>query len=88
MRQIFLSNVYNPSGVAVNPQSGKIYYSDRAYETINEVDSQGQNQRVLKRNLRNVGVLRTFRDRHTSGVSLLQSKIFLFGDWQMWCFNL
>ncbi len=51
-----------------HPLSGKLYYSDPDYERIYEVDTTGENPKVLRNNVRGAGPLKSYYDRHTSGI--------------------
>ncbi len=52
-------------GVAVH--RGMIYYSDPDYERVYSVDEKGGNQQTLRSNLRGVGALKAYTERHTTG---------------------
>ena len=64
-RHDFVTTAHRPLGIAVSRD--KVYYSDGDFETITEVNQDGQEPRLLKRNLRGVAKLMSFTTRHTNG---------------------
>ena len=61
-RSVFLTRISHPRGMAIH--GSYFYFTDRDYETINVVDlATGENHRVLRNNLRNVGALKWYYER-------------------------
>ena len=65
VRSDFVTGLSHPSGVAI--YSSQVYYSDKDYQSVTAVNADGQQPRVLRRNMLNPEVLKVYTDRHNDG---------------------